>query len=110
MKKLFAVAFLATAFTLTSCGGGGSLVDKVADCTCQGLNDVVKLKKEADAAPEDKKAEILAKLADIKEPACMKDLEAEAKKVSEADQAKMETELKAAIDKKCGAAMKELGM
>jgi Skp family chaperone for outer membrane proteins len=111
MKKLFAIAILASAFTFTSCGGG-SLADKVASCTCETVNAAVKLKKEVDAAPEDKKAELQAKAAEAMkaEPACMKGLEAEAKKVPEADQAKMQTELKAAIEKKCGAAMKELGM
>jgi hypothetical protein len=109
MKKLFAIALLASAFTFTSCGGG-SLVDKVASCTCEAVNTAAKLKKEIDAAPADKKEELTKKAAEaMKEPACMAALEAEAKKVPEADQAKMETELKAAIEKKCGAAMKELG-
>jgi hypothetical protein len=57
-----------------------------------------------------KKAEIGKKLDGMKEPACMKALEAEADNVPEADQAKMEADLKAAMQKKCGAAMKELGM
>jgi hypothetical protein len=139
MKTLFAIAFIASAFTFVGCGAKPadttnaatttttgsttatpapapapaaelSLVDRVADCTCEMVNTAVALKKEIDAAPEDKKAELTAKAAEaMKEPACMAGLEEEAKKVPEADQAKMEADLKAAMEKKCGAAMKEMG-
>lgn len=109
MKKLFAIALLASAFTFTSCGGG-SLVDKVANCTCE---TALKLKKEIDAAPEDKKAELEAKAFEAVQTApCMVALKADIEKVSAdtsaANKAKldaMETEVKAAIEKKCGAAM-----
>lgn len=135
MKTLFAVALLASVFTFTSCGNkpadtanaattttsasttatpaptpAATLVDKIADCTCEMANTAVKLKKEIDAAPEDKKAEVTAKAdAAMKAITCMATLDAEIKKVSKEDQDKMEPELKAAVEKKCGAAMKEMG-
>jgi hypothetical protein len=137
MKTLFAVAFLASAFTFGSCGNkpadttnaatttttpattattttptpatAGTLVERLADCACTGINEVLALKKEADAAPEAKKMELLAKLDNMPEPACFKALEEEAK-TTQGDEAKMQAELKVAMEKKCGATMKELGM
>lgn len=108
MKQLFAIALLSSSILFTSCGGG-SLPDQLAGCVCGQMTEMAKLKKEMDAAPEDKKAEIMAKIGEIKEPACMKDLEAKIKAIPEAEQAKMEGEMKAAMDKKCGDAVKSLG-
>jgi len=130
MKTLFAVALLASVFTFTSCGNkpadtagaattttpapapaaAASLVDRVTDCTCEMVNIAVKFKKEIDAAPADKKEELNKKAAEaMKALTCMATLDAEIKKVSKEDQDKMEPELKAAVEKKCGAAMKEMG-
>jgi hypothetical protein len=116
MKKLFAIAVLASAFTFTSCGGG-SLADKVANCSCEMVNTAIKLKKEIDAAPADKKEELNKKAAEaMKEPACMAALDAEKTKLqadtTAAGKAKFEAigkEVQAAVEKKCGAAMKEMG-
>ncbi len=116
MKKLFAIAILATAFTFTSCGGG-SLPNKVADCICGATNTALKMKKEIAAAPADKKAELEAKAMETMKtpPACLAAIDEDRKKLeadtSAAGKAKREAigkEVEAAIEKKCGAAMKEL--
>lgn len=108
MKQLFAIALLSSSILFTSCGGG-SLADQVAGCVCGQMTEMAKLKKEMEAAPEDKKADIMAKMGEMKEPACMKDLEAKAKALPKADQEKLEGEMKAAMEKKCGDAVKSLG-
>ena len=133
MKQLLTLA-LAAAFILSSCGGAkpadtaatsvttpsttttpaapaaaASLPEQAADCMCPQITEMASLKKEIDAAPDAKKAEIAAKMEAIKEPACMVDLEAKIKALPQADQDKMEGEFKAFVEKKCGAAMKELG-
>ena len=138
MKTLFAVALLASVFTFTSCGNkpadtagatttttsasttaapaatptaGTSLVDRAVDCTCKMVNAAAALKKEIEAAPEDKKEELIAKASEeIEKLTCMTDLEAEMGKIPKAEQVKIETEAKAAVEKKCGAEMKALDM
>jgi hypothetical protein len=108
MKQLFAIAVLASSILFTSCGGG-SLADQVAGCVCGQMTEIAKLKKEMAAATEDKKTEIMAKMGEMKEPACLAALEAKAKALPEADQTKLEADMKAAMEKKCGDAMKSMG-
>ena len=83
--------------------------EQVADCLCGQVKAVVKLKKELDAAPEDKKGEIMDKVLNLKQPACIDELEAKMKAYPQADQAKLETDIKAAMEKKCGDDLKTMG-
>jgi hypothetical protein len=115
MKITITLSLLAATLLFASCGGGKkttkaqSLPEQIADCVCVSINEMAKLKKQIQAATtEEKKAEIVAKLTEFKEPACMKDLEDKMKALSAEQQAKIETEMKAALDKKCGHTMKSI--
>jgi hypothetical protein len=114
MKNIFNFAFVATALMFTSCGSA-SVADKAADCFCESMNGLAKHKKEMDAAPEDKKAEIQAKMVDPRDLPCMKVIDEEVAKIdkdtSAAGKAKSEAfakDMEANIEKKCGAIIREL--
>jgi hypothetical protein len=133
MKQLLSLSLVA-AFILSSCGAkpadtaattittpattttvappaAPTLAEQTADCICTSFEEMAAITKEINAAPEAKKAEIAKKLdAYEKEPACLTALEATIKAIPEAQQAKLDADMKAAMAKKCGAAMKELGM
>jgi hypothetical protein len=115
MKITLLLSLLAASLVFASCGGSKKTAknkpfpEQVADCVCGQITEMAKLKKELDAAPEDKKAEIIAKIGEFKEPACLKDLEAQVEALPQADQEKLEGEVKAAMEKKCGDALKTLG-
>lgn len=115
MKITLLLSLLAASLVFASCGSSKktaknkSIPEQVADCVCGQITELAKLKKELDAALEDKKEAIMTKMKDMKEPACLKDLEAKAKALPQADQDKLEIEMKAAMEKKCGDALKTLG-
>jgi hypothetical protein len=81
MKKLLAIAIVASAFTFTSCGG--SIANKAASCSCEMAAVFTKIKKEIDEAPEDKKAELEAKAKETMKtkPACFEAIDVEIKKM-----------------------------
>jgi hypothetical protein len=116
MKNIFTFALVASALILTSCGGG-SVADKAADCFCETIGGIAKYKKEMEAAPEDKKGEIKAKMDAAGDLPCMKLIDAEVEKIdkdtSAAGKANSEAfakDMKIAIEKKCGTTMKELNI
>lgn len=104
MKQPLSLA-LAAAFILSRCGAKTaepSLSEQFADCFCARLTEAARVEEELEAAPEDKKYEIIAKLTQqMQTPSCMTDLNAKIKAFPEADQARLERENIAATKKKC---------
>jgi len=82
-----------------------------ANCLCETITSVFQMKKEIDAAPEQDRDKIRAKAAKaLKEPACMKEVEAESQLIHKERKSALEKELKAAMWAKCGDAMIEIGI
>jgi hypothetical protein len=103
MKKLLAIAIVASAFTFTSCGDK-SLSGRAASatCNCPALKEMSALSKEKDANPE-KAMEATAKLMELmpKIQECTKGIEEEVKKLSADDMKKFQAEMQEKVQKSC---------
>jgi hypothetical protein len=106
MKKLLAIAIVASAFTFTSCGDK-SLSGRAASaiCNCPALKEMAAIGKEMEANKDkpEKAMELTGKIMALapKIGECTKSLEAESEKLSAEDKAKFETEVQEKIAKSC---------
>jgi hypothetical protein len=106
MKKLLAIAIVASAFTFTSCGDK-SLSGRAASamCNCPALKEMAALGKEIEANKDkpEKAMELTGKMMGLgaKIQECTKDIEAEVEKLSAEDKKKFTTEMQEKVQKVC---------
>ena len=102
MKTTLLLAF-SVAFIFASCSK--SLVDEAAAsiCNCQAMKDMAALQKSVDGKSDEEKAAIMPKMMELspKIKACMASLEEKVKALKPEEQAKFQTDLEAAVTKKC---------